>query len=345
MNLEKKKITVICAIVVLIAVVTAGVLFFFRPSSKPITLKIFCAGSLTIPLKKVAKEFEDRNPGVRVVIEPSGSVLAVRKIIELNRAADILAVADYRLIPKFMIPKYANFCISFASNKMILAYTDKSKYTDEIDSENWFKILMREDVKYGFSNPNNDPCGYRALMVFALAERYYGEKNLFKKLIVDKSNLQANLKDDEFLIYVPMDFGPKPGSNLVIRSKSVDLIALLETGALDYAFEYKSAAIQHNLKYIELPTEIDLSDPKFDEEYQKIHVYLFHGTDKQKEIVGKSIVYGLTIPNCTQNKDLAIEFVNFLLSDVGKRVFDENGQPFLKEFEIIGEAPKEIKLR
>ncbi|RLG06603.1 MAG: tungstate ABC transporter substrate-binding protein WtpA, partial [Thaumarchaeota archaeon] len=145
-------------------------------------------------------------------------------------------------------------------------------------------------------------------------------------------------------IYVPIDFAPKSGSNLVIRSKSVDLIALLETGALDYAFEYKSVAIQHGLKYVELPAEVDLSDPRLDELYQKIHVYLFYKTEKQGEIVGQSIVYGLTIPRCCQNKELAIRFVNFLLSDAGREIFDESGQPFLEKIEVSGEVPNGIEL-
>jgi len=38
-------------------------------------------------------------------------------------------------------------------------------------------------------------------------------------------------------------------------------VALLEANAIDYMFQYKSVAIQHGLKYIELPKEINLSDP------------------------------------------------------------------------------------
>ena len=343
MNAGKRGI-LIFLIPLTIAVIAVALLASEKFHQNAVQLKVFCAGSLAAPLKQVAEEFENRNPGVEVVIEPSGSVLAVRKIVELNRAADVLAVADYRLIPKMMMPEHADFCVSFASNKMVLVYTNKSKYSDEISSENWFKILMRGDVKYGFSNPNDDPCGYRSLMVLALAEKYYGERDLFKKLTLDKSNLIANRSNGEFFIYVPMDFGPKPGSNLVIRSKSVDLIALLEAGTLDYAFEYKSIAVQHKLKYIELPVEVDLSDPQLDETYQEVRVYLFYGTEKQKEVVGESIVYGATVPKCSQNRELAAEFLSFLLGDVGRKVFDENGQPFLKDLEVIGEVPREVKL-
>ena len=306
-------------------------------------LRIFHAGSLSVPLRQIAEMFEEENPEVEVVLEPSGSVLAVRKITELDKAADILMTADYRLINDMMMPSYTEFNIAFTSNKMVLAYTDRSRYSDEINPENWFEILMREDVRYGFSNPNNDPCGYRALMVLALAEKYYG-LDLLRELVVDRSNVVVERSDDEYFIYVPKDFAPKSGSNLVVRSKSVDLIALLETGAIDYAFEYRSVAIQHGLRYVELPSQIDLSDPRFDEEYGKIHIYLFHGTDEQREVRGKSIIYGLTIPKCAENRDLAIKFVNLLLSDKGREIFEKNGQSFLDRFIIFGSVPKGIEL-
>lgn len=333
---------ILISLAVTIALLAVG--FSILRIMEPAQLRIFCAGSLAIPLEQVAKEFESENPGVPVVVEPSGSILAIRKIIELNKSAEVLAVADYRLIPKLMMPKYADFYISFASNEIVLAFTNKSRYSDEINSGNWFRIIAHPDVRYGFSDPNDDPCGYRSLMVFALAEEYYQERGLFKRLIADKSNLLFNQSGQDFFIYVPLNFGPKQGSNLVIRSKSIDLIALLETGTLDYALEYKSVVIQHGLKYVELPREIALSDPKLDGFYNRIHVYLFYGTEKEKEVIGQSIVYGLTIPRNCRNREIAIEFINFLLSDVGRKIFYENGQPFLEKFEAFGEVPAGIKI-
>jgi len=340
-----KKGYIICLIITLMIAAIALTLNMnlIGGQGKSQMLRVFHAGSLSVPLKQVVERFEEENPGVKVVLEPSGSVLAVRKITELHKTADILMTADYRLINDMMMPSYAEFNIAFASNKMVLAYTDKSRYADEINSENWFKILIREDVKYGFSNPNDDPCGYRSPIVLALAEKYYG-LDLLKELVIDKSNIIVKKSDGEYHIYIPKDFAPKSGSKLVIRSKSVDLIALLESGAIDYAFEYKSVAVQHGLKYVELPPQIDLSNPRFDEEYEKVHIYLFYGTDKQKEVVGKSIVYGLTIPKCAENRDLAIKFINLLLSDVGREVFRKNGQSLLDKFMIYGNVPRQIKL-
>ena len=52
-------------------------------------------------------------------------------------------------------------------------------------------------------------------------------------------------------------------SNILLRGGSVALLALLESGDVDYAFEYASVARQHGLSYVELPPPLNLSDPSF----------------------------------------------------------------------------------
>ena len=67
------------------------------------------------------------------------------------------------------------------------------------------------------------------------------------------------------------------------------------------------------------------------------------GTPKEKIIRLKSIVYGVTIPKCAESKDLAIKFIKLLLSDVGRQVFEELGQPFLSKPIGFGNVPEELK--
>jgi len=83
--------------------------------------------------------------------------MAVRKVTDLHKPADIVAVADYTLIPQLLVPNYTDFYVLFATNEIVIAFTDQSKYADEINSDNWYEILARPDVKFGFSDPNQDP--------------------------------------------------------------------------------------------------------------------------------------------------------------------------------------------
>jgi len=200
-----------------------------------------------------------------------------------------------------MFTEYTDWYIIFASNEMCLAYTDKSQFADEIDGDNWYEILQREGVAYGRSDPDQDPCGYRTLMVWQLAEDYYNESSLYDKLYEAEGDL--------------------------MRPKSVELIALLESGDLDYAFEYSSVAKQHNLKYVELPAEINLSDVDFEDFYAQAEVEIA-GTEPGEKIamMGKPIVYGVTIPKNFPRQELAIAWVDFLLSEQGMDIMEANYQ-------------------
>jgi len=264
---------------------------------------IFHAGSLTVPVKKLAEAFQAQHPGVSFETEAAGSRTTARKVSELGRQADLVMAADYTVIDNLLIPDFASWNIRFARNEMVIAYTDRSKYAQEINADNWYEIITREGVVYGHSNPNADPCGYRTLMVWQLAEKHYNVPGLYQQL-------------DEHC----------PPEN--VRPKETDLIALLQSGDMDYAFEYRSIAVQHGLKFVELPDEINLSRVEYADFYKQAQVEV-SGKEPGTTIIlaGKPIVYGLTIPKNAPHPDLAVEFVKFLLGPEGRAILEAQGQP------------------
>jgi molybdate/tungstate transport system substrate-binding protein len=266
------------------------------------TLQIFHAGSLTAPFEQISEEFNEIYPDVEILAEAAGSSTTIRKVTELGKECGVIGSADYLLIPELMFPDdYADWYIIFASNQMCIAYTEQSQYADEIDGDNWYEILQREGVTYGRSDPDQDPCGYRTLMVWQLAEEHYGEVGIYDNLYEADGDL--------------------------MRPKSVELIALLESGDLDYAFEYSSVAQQQNLDYVELPPEINLSDADFADFYAHAAVEIA-GTEPGETLVmvGKPIVYGVTIPKNFPRQELAIAWIDYLLSDEGMDIIVENYQ-------------------
>jgi molybdate/tungstate transport system substrate-binding protein len=266
------------------------------------TLQIFNAGSLTVPLEEVNTEFNKIHPNVEILTEAAGSATTIRKVTELGKECGVIASADYALIPEMMFPDYADWYLIFATNQMCLVYTDQSEYAAEINTDNWYEILQRDGVTYGRSDPDQDPCGYRTLMVWQLAEKHYGASGLYDKLY------------------------EAPGD--LMRPKSVDLIALLETGDLDYAFEYTSVAAQHNLKYVELAPEINLADATQKDFYAEAKVEIA-GTEPGTTMImtGAPVVYGVTIPKNFPRQELAIAWVDFLMSSAGMDIMSANGQP------------------
>ena len=292
---------------ILLSIVMAGIIchqdetLAGEPSGKVI---IFNAGSLTIPLAKMEKQFEAKYPKVDVLREAAGSQKCARKIVDLKKPCDIMASADYKVIDKLLIPNYADWNIRFATNQLVLCYTDKSKYAGEINDKNWYEILRRDGVIWGHSDPNLDPCGYRALMVLQLAERYYSIAGLYDKTIANR-----------------------PKEN--IRPKSVELVSLLQTGNMDYAWEYLSVAVQHGLKYILLPGEINLGNYQFDEFYSQAVVKV---TGKKPgtfmDMKGGSVTYGVTLVKNAPNAKAAIAFLEYMLNPQGGlKVLKDMGQP------------------
>lgn len=265
---------------------------------------IFHAGSLTVPLAEIEKRFEAANPGIDVLREGGGSTKMARLIAEVDKPADIMASADYKVIDKTLIPQKADWNIRFATNQMVLCYTDQSRHAAEVNADKWFEILAREDVVWGHSDPNLDPAGYRSLMVLQLAEKFYRQPGLYERLLANR-----------------------PAKN--IRPKSVELVSLLKTGNMDYAWEYLSVAVQHDLKYVKLDDHINLGNYQFDEFYRQAAVEV-SGEKPGTTITrtGQSITYGITLVKNAPNHAAAVKFLEFMLKpDGGLKVLEDMGQP------------------
>jgi molybdate/tungstate transport system substrate-binding protein len=270
-------------------------------SNKQREIIIFHAGSLSVPFNELKQIYEKQNPRVRVLLEPAGSLVCARKITELKKPCDIMASADYFVINQLLIPEYTDWSIRFATNEIVIAYTEKAAYSGEITSDNWMDILQKDDVIYGRADQDNDPCGYRTIMTFLLAEKYYNRKAIAESFIT---------KNKDY-----------------VRPKEVDLIALMEANAIDYMFQYKSVAIQHGLKFVELPDEINLGNPSMAQLYGTVNVDVTGDKPGTRmRVIGEFINYSLTILKDAPNRKDAIAFISFILSKEGMDVFRNNGQ-------------------
>ncbi len=284
-------------------------------------LIIFHAGSLSVPFKKIAKQFEKENKNIKVILEADGSRKCARKITDLKKKCDIMASADYTVINNLLIPEYADWNIKFASNEMCIVFNEKSRYSDEINAENWYKILLKDDVIYGRSDPNSDPCGYRAVLTCKLSEKFYGIKKFTEKIIEKDKNY--------------------------IRPKETDLLVMLESHNLDYIFLYRSVAQQHGLKYLILPDSVNLKNPELKDFYKTVSVEISGKKPGEKiKKTGAPMVYGITIPKNAPNYDSAVKFLQFLLNkDKGMKIMKENGQGSLvpSVSETFNKIPENLK--
>jgi len=254
------------------------------------------AATLTLPLDALAKSL----PALDCRQRSAGSRFLLQSDVDLNQPVDVLALADVSLFEKPVSPAQTSrfpWWAIFAGNEIGIAYTDKSKAADQINANNWPEILQQPGVETAYADPESDPEGYNTVIAWTLAERYY-------KLPGFAAKLRAAI----------------PKKN--IRGDSTQLLALLSAGEIDYAWEYRSVAQQHHLRFLRLPKEINLSDPDLAATYKTACIDLHHaGPDGQQQAqqkCGRPILYAVAIPADAPHPAAAAKFVQALYAPAGK---------------------------
>jgi molybdate/tungstate transport system substrate-binding protein len=195
-------------------------------------LLVMNAASVTQPMKAVLDSFA-AHTGIKYALEPGASLEIARRVTELHREPDVIVLADPEVFPNLLMPKYTGWYALFGRNRIVLAYTRKSRGAREINAQNWRTVIQRPGVETGRADPNTDPSGYRTLLTFQLAEQFYHEPGLAKKLLA-----------------------AAPERN--VRPREADQVALLQTHELDYIWTYQNLADNDKLLYVKLPDAIDL---------------------------------------------------------------------------------------
>ena len=272
---------------------------------------VFNAGSLARPVRAALDSFAAREK-VTVAQENAGSLETARKLTELGHIPDVIALADYEVFPRYLMPRHVDWYVDFARNRMVIAYTPASRFAGEITADNWWRIVQRPGVQVGRSDPNLDPNGYRTLLAMQLAEKFYERPGLYDSLLAHA-----------------------PASNM--RPKEADLVGLLQAGEMDYIWSYESLATAAGLKMVQLPPEIDLGSPADSALYATAAVRV-RGTRAGDTVTfrGQPIVYALSIPKGAPHPAVGERFVAYLMSDAGKRVLRATGLDVLDEPLLVG---------
>lgn len=200
------------------------------PQSEPRSpITVFAAASLVRPLAALRDSFE-RITDTPVLIELGGSLEHARKLSDLGRMPDVLILADDDVMAA-LVPTYLDWYVRFATNRVVVAYTARSRGADSISTENWWRVLSRGGVTLGRADPEIAPAGRHALALIQRAESFYDRPDLA----------------DSILAHSPKRY---------LRANAAELAVLLEAGEVDYALEYESVARQFGFNFVELPPEL-----------------------------------------------------------------------------------------
>jgi len=274
-----------------------------RDGGQSTTVAILAAGSLQNALANGLGPAVD----VPVRTETHGSATVARMIDEGQRDPDIVTVADVALFEAPLSPPWHSV---FASNSVVIAYnpdTDGGQQLAGAGSENWYEPLVDGTVDIGRTDPDQDPLGYRALFVFELATRYYD----------DASNLRERI----------------PRQNQLYPETS--LLSQFETGSIDAAIAYRNMAVERGYEFIELPEQIDLSNPAYAEDWYSTTSYTLPGG---RDIRGGAISYGSTVRHMS---DAALAVFDVLTTG---SYLDEHGFLLREQFPACtGDVPRRVR--
>jgi len=203
-------------------------------------------------------------PAVDARLQPEayGSAAGARLVADGGKDPDIVSLADVALFDALLS---TDWLAEFATNAMVVAYTPDTPAGRRLagSRDPWYEVLLDEDSSLGRTDPDLDPLGYRTLFSLDLATDYYGTDRDLREAV------------------------PAPDQ----RYPETQLLSQFETGAIDAAVVYRNMAAERGYDYVDLPAEIDLSDPALAERYGTTSYELPDGT----VVSGDVISYGSTL--------------------------------------------------
>jgi molybdate/tungstate transport system substrate-binding protein len=229
--------------------------------------------------------------------EGQGSVGAANMIRDRLRTPDIFISADPAVNDRLLIgptnSDMVRWYLAFASGEMVIGYNPKSRFAPDFaaakaGAKNWYDVLTMPGVRFGRTDPELDPKGYRTLFLFSLAETFY-----------HRPGMSAFLGQPQN----PAQVFPEP-----------ELLARMETGQIDAGIFYRHEVQAHGIPFISLPPELNQSDPALAPLYATQSFTNDHGIT----IHGSPIIFTITIPVRAPNPAGAESFVLFLLSAEGR---------------------------
>jgi molybdate/tungstate transport system substrate-binding protein len=124
----------------------------------------------------------------------------------------------------------------FAHTEMVIAYAPGSRWATEWKQRPWWQVMQQPGFRLGRSDPRTDPQGRNFIFVCRLAEQYYHQPGLARKLMGDVLNPAQIFSE-------------------------ASLEARVETGQLDAAPAYRFQPAPLRLEYVALPNAINLGTP------------------------------------------------------------------------------------
>lgn len=196
--------------------------------------------------------------------------------------------------------------IPVASTQMVIAYSPRSRFVPEFEAaaqgrKPWYEVLQTPGLRFGRTDPATDPQGQNIIFTMLLAQNFYKQPGLADRILGGYQNQQQIFTEPSML-------------------------SRLEAGQIDAASGYLSAAKSHRLPFIELPDEINLSNPRMDAKwYKTVQFSIRLPSGKEAMLNTQPLVFYAAVLKGGKQPALAQKFMQFMLSAEGQKLFRDNG--------------------
>ena len=333
-------------IVVVVAAVVGGVGFYagyeYRgsPASSPAavensTLSVLGAGTLDTLFPEVASLLANQTPGISAPAAAQtyeGSLDITSAITSGTGVADVAAVADYRLIPQLLEPKWANYEVVFGATQEVLAWAPgNSAFSGPITNTSWPSVLLNATAKLpmGIWNASTDPNGYNEIFSMML-----------EGMIYDGGNTSAVYS--KFYSGAPGAYAVGNPAITKIEHES-QAANLLTTGVISAVITYKSYAVVNHLDYFPFNPIVGLiaNNTTALDDYAKISTSIITSTGALGKVAPAPVLFSVTVPLNAPNPALGAAFVHLLLSPKGSAILSQGGA-FTPIFPGWADLPAEV---
>jgi ABC-type molybdate transport system substrate-binding protein len=279
-------------------------------------LHVCHAGSLTAAFAAMETDFKAAHPSVAITDVAGGSVDLARRLAAGEVECDVYAPADHVLIDMLLEPsRLADFSIVFARGRMVLAWSAADPKAQPVTVAGqfappssvpqltgaWYSAVTAPGVRIAGAHPFLDPGGYRAHMIFDLAQAHYQKAGLYNSLLRH---------------YV---VNPADGDSVPVLGKDFEF---------QLTYEHTAAAAAKrdpSYRYATLPEEIDLSSEHRYASSVTIPGLGIPASPASVTVPATTVEWGVTITSNSRHRDGGTAFIAALLGPSGRQALLRQG--------------------
>ncbi len=284
------------------------------------TLSVLGAGALVPTFPQLAAALVNETPGISAPTAAQtyeGSLDVTTAITSLSARTDVAAVADYRLIPPRLEPRFASYEIVFGTTPEVLVYNPGIPAFQGINSTNWAEKLVKDVMTAGNApfavwNASTDPNGYNE--IFSL-------------------ELQGLLESGSATTYYSTFYGggvghpAVPSASTTKIEKEPQAAILVKTGVVSALITYRAYAVANGLTFVPFNPIVGLSanNSTAFTDYGKISTTILGSDHSLSTVTPAPVLFAATVPLNAPNAALAEAFLHLLLSPQGSAILDAGG--------------------